>query len=51
MKVLLSVCGRFLIFVWRNKETIIPVAIEGYNIIKRWRKINKLKRAQINNEL
>jgi hypothetical protein len=45
MNVVISVCGRFLVFAWRNKEWIIPIATEGYRIIKRWRKINKLKRA------
>jgi len=44
MNVILRVGGKVLVFAWRNRAWIIPIASEGFRVYKRWRKINKLKK-------
>lgn len=47
----MNIAIKILRFAWKNKTWIVPAINEGYKMVKRWRKINKLKRANINKEL
>jgi hypothetical protein len=45
MNIIFKVGGKILVFAWKNRSWIIPIAREGYLVYKRWRKINRLKKA------
>lgn len=46
MSVIFKVGGKVLLFIWRNHKWLVPATIEGYKMVRRLIKINKLKRAK-----
>lgn len=42
----MNIALKIIQFAWRNKTWIVPAITETYKFVKRWKKINKLKRAK-----